>query len=184
MATNNVVFREYSKNPEAVQKRKYRVVQREKRRRSYFVHDYIRTKYPSLFNEANAFYQQLIEKYPAKPDITKTYYFKKWQKGIDQSRTCLMVPHLPILTSAINLQQSPTRSHQQTDDEPNEFNEQEPDEPGEQEPNEPDGPSDEFEQMTLEEIDRAVDQIVSQLQKPLDDEPNEPEVQTHVQEYC
>ena len=98
MATNNNVIRELSQTAGAVQKRRQRVVLREKKRRSFFIHDYIRTKYPDLFTEANELYQQLAEKYPDKADFTKTYYFKKWQKKIDQTRQQLFIPLLPILT--------------------------------------------------------------------------------------
>ena len=101
-------MRELSQNVQAVQKRKYRTVQREKRRRSFFIHDYIRTKYPGIFNEANSMYQMFVEKYPSKPDFTKSYYFKKWQRKIDQTKTCLMIPHLPILASPTTLQQRAT----------------------------------------------------------------------------
>ena len=83
MATNEV----YSQNPEAIRKRKYRLVLKEKKRRSFFVHDYIRMKYPTLYTEANVMYQDLAERYPGRADFTKTYFYKKWQKEIDDSRT-------------------------------------------------------------------------------------------------
>ena len=97
MATTIPLSRELSMNNGAVQKRRYRVVQKEKRRRECFIHEYLRTKYPNIFNEANDVYQTFVEKYPQKNDFTKLYYFKKWQKKIDESRTQLYVPHLPIL---------------------------------------------------------------------------------------
>ena len=98
MATISSVMRELSQNSKAVQKRRYRVVLREKKRRAFFIHDYIRTKYPDLFTEANGVYQELAERYPNKADFTKTYYFKKWQKKIEQTSPKLFIPHLPILT--------------------------------------------------------------------------------------
>ena len=123
-------------------------------------------------------YQQLVEKYPTKPDFTKTYYFKKWQKETDQNRSSLMIPHLPVLTSVRNLHQYAEISHQQADyepDEPNEPDQQEPNEPSEQEPDEQlheqaiqistQEPTYQFEEMSLDEIDQAVEKIVSALQE-------------------
>ena len=91
---------------QAIQKRNYRVVQKEKRRRSFFIHDYIRIKYPELFNEANGMYLQFSDKYPNNPDLTKTYYFKKWKAEMEKSENALMVPHLPVLIPADRLQQT------------------------------------------------------------------------------
>ena len=89
----------------AIEKRNYRVVQREKRRRSFFVHDYIRIKYPQIFNEANGLYLELADKYPGKPDLTKCYYFKKWKKEMTKPIN-IMIPHLPILTPSELLQRT------------------------------------------------------------------------------
>ena len=190
-------MRELSQNVQAVQKRKYRTVQREKRRRSFFIHDYIRTKYPGIFNEANSMYQMFVEKYPSKPDFTKSYYFKKWQRKIDQTKTCLMIPHLPILASPTTLQQRATvqqpeeqatvqqPEEQATVQQPEEqATVQQPEEQGTVQQPEEQGTHDEttiqfneevidsdvqdqtdqFVQMSLEEIDRAVDHIVASLQ--------------------
>ena len=169
-------MRELSQSVQAVQKRKSRSVQREKRRRSFFIHDYVRTKYPGIFNEANEMYQGFVEKYPSKPDFCKTYYFKKWQRKIDESRSCLMLPHLPILTSPDSLHQRAATSHEQATDE-QAPDEQEPEEQapeeqlheeviecGVQNTQQTEETSLQFSQMSLEEIDRAVDQIVTALQ--------------------
>ena len=161
------VIRKLSDNPKAIQKRKNRYLLREKRRRSYFVHDYIRTKYPDMFNEANGMYQVFVEKYPTKPDFCKTYYFRKWQKEIDESRQRIMIPHLPILTSPNNLRKYQATTHEQTTDE------QGSDEPGECEEVNETGvqstveiqESSQFQQMSLDEIDRAVKEIVSSLRE-------------------
>ena len=99
--------------PQAIQKRNYRAVQREKKRRAFFVHDYVRIKYPQVFTEANRMYQQFMDKYPAKPDFTKTYYFRKWATKMDKANKPIMVPHLPILLSPERLQ---TVANQQTPD--------------------------------------------------------------------
>ena len=188
MAASISLMRELSQNVDAVRKRKYRTVQREKRRRAYFIHDYIRTKYPGIFNEANGTYQMFVEKYPSKPDFTKTYYFKKWQRKIDQTKTCLMIPHLPILASPTTLHQRATvqqPEEQVTVQQPEEQGTiQQPEEQGTVQQSEEQGTHDEttiqfneevidsnvqdqtdqFAQMSLEEIDRAVDHIRASLQ--------------------
>ena len=100
--------------PTAIQKRNYRVVQKEKRRRSTFIHHYMRIKHPKLFNEANAIYLELSAKYPGKADLTKTYYFRKWESGILKTQNSrLMVPHLPVLMSSEKLQQTTTNQQVQ-----------------------------------------------------------------------
>ena len=124
MATTIPLSRELSTNKQAVRKRQYRSVQKEKRRRTRFIHEYVRTKYPDIYNEGNVMYQTFVEKYPEKIDFTKLYYFKKWQKKMDQSRTQLYVPHLPILSLPDDLcfnvqeepdqQQPPQQEEQQT----------------------------------------------------------------------
>ena len=183
MATNNPIMRELSQNPQAVQKRNYRVVQREKRRRSFFIHDYVRTKHPDIFNQANEMYQQFVDKYPFRADFTKVYYFKKWQKKIDESRSHLFIPHLPILSSPDTLQRAAT-SHQQSLSEQQQPSEQSPSEqqPGEQQPCEQEPlleerieviesnvqntqeANHEFTGMSLDEMSLAVEEIVTALQ--------------------
>ena len=111
---------------QAVQKRNYRVIQREKRRRSFFIHDYIRTKYPHLFTEANAMYQQFVDKYPGKADFTKSYYLKKWQREMDKTNNPLMIPHLPILMSSDILQQTTTNHPPKVQQQPPEVQQQPP----------------------------------------------------------
>ena len=98
----------------AIEKRNYRVVQKEKRRRSFFIHDYIRIKYPELFNEANGMYLQFSDKYPNRPDLTKTYYFKKWKAEMEKSENVLMVPHLAVLTPVDLLQQTVPKQQAQS----------------------------------------------------------------------
>ena len=173
MATSIPLSRELSQNVRAVQKRQYRSVQREKRRRTFFIHDYVRTKYPGIFNEANSMYQMFVQKYPHKADFTKTYYFRKWQKKMDQTKSCLMIPHLPILTSSATLQQLSTGQQVEEQVQQSEEQVQQPEEQGDEiniqvreEVIESDvqNQTDQFAQMSLEEIDRAVQHIVESIQ--------------------
>ena len=176
--------RELSTNKEAVRKRQQRLVQKEKRRRANFVHEYVRTKYPSIYNEANHMYQTLMDKYPQKFDFTKLYYFKKWQKEIDQSRTQLYVPHLPILFPpkdlCINLaekQEEPDQhqSPQQEQEEPDKHQseQQEEQQSPQQEQQSPQQEQEELQTgvqgdlcsgMSIDEMSIAVEDLVKSLQ--------------------
>ena len=137
MDTTMPLSRELSTNKSAVQKRQYRAVQKEKRR-TYFIHEYVRTKYPNIYNEGNAMYQTFMEKYPQKADFTKLYYFKKWQKKMDESRSQLYVPHLPILFPLEDLchnqQEEPDQQQpeQQEEQQPEQQEEQQPEQQEEQ----------------------------------------------------
>ena len=53
-------------------------------------------------------YQDLAERYPGRADFTKTYFYKKWEKEIDDLRTNppLLQPHLPILSTPEALNQA------------------------------------------------------------------------------
>ena len=82
---------------EAVKKRKYRLEQKEKRRRSFFVDEYVRIKYPQIYTEVSEIYQQMVDKYPGKCDFTKTYYFRKWVDSVNKTDKTLFLPRLPIL---------------------------------------------------------------------------------------
>ena len=120
------LLRELSNNTHAVRKRQYRVVLKEKKRRAFFVHEYVRTKYPNVYTEANSMYQTLVDKYPEKVDFTKLYYFKKWQKKMDQSTIQLYVPHLPILRKDLCMSSEEPQQQQQEEPEQQESERQEP----------------------------------------------------------
>ena len=68
-----------SQSDRAIRERRRRVIQRERRRRAGFVHDYVRVKYATIYNECNSFYQELSEKYPEKLNFTKTIEYKRWE---------------------------------------------------------------------------------------------------------
>ena len=194
-SSSQSVIRQLSQSVQAIQKRRRRVVHREKKRRSFFVHDYVRTKYPGIFNEANGMYQKLVEKYPTKTDFCKTYYFKKWQKKIDEDRSDLMHPYIPVqLISNQNLHKYCSKSTPQNNKQDNQQTTQNNEKDNEQtaQNNEQDkeqvieqvieevieqgtqhnGQDDEqvetntqeFAPMSIDELDRAVDQIITSLQ--------------------
>ena len=73
-----------SLSKKAINERRRRVTQREKRRRTTFVHDYVRVKYATIYNECNGFYQELTEKYPGKIDFTKTREYRRWEAQINE----------------------------------------------------------------------------------------------------
>ena len=75
-----------SQTKKAIEGRRRRVNDREKRRRTVFVHDYVRTKYTEIYGECNMFYYSLLEKYPGKLDLTKTKDYKKWKGQLIDGR--------------------------------------------------------------------------------------------------
>ena len=72
---------------------------KEKRREESFVKRYVELMYPSLYMEIKESYAIFAKKYPSRCDLTKTYFFKKWEKSINPKRSAIFVPHLPILTN-------------------------------------------------------------------------------------
>ena len=91
-----------SNDPEAIRKRKSRGELREKRRKEAFVTKYVQIKHTNIYEKINEAYKEWVEKYSDRYDITKTYYFKKWEKKTrqqqQQQQMQLYVPHLPILS--------------------------------------------------------------------------------------
>ena len=70
---------------------------KEKRREDSFVNRYVQLKYPAVYNEIKESYSMFAKKYPSRCDLTKTYFFKKWEKCVHMKPATLYVPHLPIL---------------------------------------------------------------------------------------
>ena len=100
-----------SDDPEAVRKRVNRECLREKRRQESFVKSYIETKYPNVYAEAIAVYNTFKERYPDKHDITKTYYFRKWEKETKKIiASAYVVPVFPTFTAHPSLPATSTAS--------------------------------------------------------------------------
>ena len=62
--------------PSKSEKRRQREYER---RRDSFETEYVRTKYPKVYDEAVEFYNNLREEYPEKHDLRKTNEFKQWK---------------------------------------------------------------------------------------------------------
>ena len=75
-----VVKRILSNDPESVRKRTNRKQLKEKRRQEAFIKSYVETKYSNVYEEAMKVYNVFKEQYPHRYDITKTYYYRKWEK--------------------------------------------------------------------------------------------------------
>ena len=97
---------------EAIRKRKNRVVLKEKRREDTFVNRYVQIKYPDIYTEIIAVYKSLADNYPGRADLTKTYFFKKWQGENNQTVTQQQLP-LPSTVSQEQQPQSSTVTQQQ-----------------------------------------------------------------------
>ena len=65
-------------------KREYRATQRDRYRRSVFISEYTRKKYPSIYKEADNFYQKLLKQYPTKTKLTACFEFKVWEVGLQK----------------------------------------------------------------------------------------------------
>ena len=76
-----------SQTKKAINERRRRVNEREKRRLNVFVHDYVRTKYTEIYGECNMFYQGLLKKYPEKLNLTKTKEYKKWRSQLTDGKS-------------------------------------------------------------------------------------------------
>ena len=88
-----------SNTSEAVRKRKNRLSLKERRREDKFVNKFIEIKYPDIHARAIDAYKVLVDRYPGRADITKTYMFKKWETETRRKeQRQLYVPFLPILT--------------------------------------------------------------------------------------
>ena len=74
-----------SQTKKAINERKRRTNDREKRRHNVFIEDYIATKYKAIYAECNTFYDQLRGMYPNKLNVTKTYRYRKWKKQIAET---------------------------------------------------------------------------------------------------
>ena len=69
-----------SNDAEAIRKRNNRTALREKRREDSFVNGYVQVKYPEVYMEIKTVYESFKDSYPGRYDLTKTYYYKKWEK--------------------------------------------------------------------------------------------------------
>ena len=116
MASVPTLLPKLKMTPEAIKKRDYRAVEKEKKRRAYFIQDYVRIKYPEVFKEVNAMYLDISKRYPGKSDLTKLYYLKKWEAKMKSQQNDLLVPHLAVLTPPQFLQ--PQSSKEKSDEVP------------------------------------------------------------------
>ena len=83
-----------SQTKKAINQRKKRVIDKQKKCHDVFVRDYISTKYKAIYAECNAAFNELLHAYPNKLDLTKTYRYLKWKRTIENgpSETAESVP--------------------------------------------------------------------------------------------
>ena len=82
-----------------IRKKEARKKLKEKRREEAFAKRYVELMYPTLYDEIKETYAKFVKKYPSRADITKTYYFKKWEKSVVPNQSIIFVPHLPVLSN-------------------------------------------------------------------------------------
>ena len=86
-----------SNNPINIVKKENRKKLKEKRRQESFAKRYVELMYPALYTEIKESYTMFAKKYPSRCDLTKTYFFKKWEKSVIPKQSKIFVPHLPVL---------------------------------------------------------------------------------------
>ena len=86
-----------SNNPINIVKKENRKKLKEKRRQESFAKRYVELMYPALYTEIKESYTMFAKKYPSRCDLTKTYFFKKWEKSVIPKQSNIFVPHLPVL---------------------------------------------------------------------------------------
>ena len=65
----------------------WRQKQRVVKRKTIFVHEYVRAKFNKVYAEAMKFYSQLDQTYPDKKDLCKTTEFRKWRENVTKKST-------------------------------------------------------------------------------------------------
>ena len=102
---NNPLHTTPSNDLNDMRKRKNKNDLKERRREDSFVNKYVQVKHPEIYKRIKTAYENLKDRYPGRPDLTKTYYFKKWEKdnmSTTNQSIQLYVPHLPVLTNLPN----------------------------------------------------------------------------------
>ena len=153
-----------SNTAEAIRKRKNRISLKE-RREDKFVNRFIQIKYPEIHAEAITAYKELVEKYPGRADVTKTYFLKKWETKNTRKEPQLYVPFLPILRDLTgNTTVEVMEEGQQQEERPQTpttvVEEPQPQTPPQQE----EGNNNSCSDMTLDEMSIAVEEIIKALQ--------------------
>ena len=65
----------------------WRQKQRVVKRKTIFVHEYVRAKFDKVYAEAMKFYSQLDQTYPDKKDLCRTTEFRKWRENVTKKST-------------------------------------------------------------------------------------------------
>ena len=112
-------------NIKNIRKKEARKKLKEKRREEAFVKRYVELMYPTLYGEIKETYAKFVKKYPSRCDITKTYYFKKWEKSVVPNQSNIFVPHLPILTNLEQIRNSLSSQDNKLQDPPLQENREE-----------------------------------------------------------
>ena len=113
----NTTPKKVSDSLEAIRKRKNRRDLKERRRKQAFVNNYIENKYPDIYVEISALYEKLAERYPARADLSKTYFYKKWLREnmlpVNQQQPQPSTVNQQPKASTVNRQQSETSTSTQ-----------------------------------------------------------------------
>ena len=75
-------------------KRKWRQVEKNRKRCNAFIAEYTKIKFGNVYHEALSFYKALREMYPNKMDLKKTKEYQSWQKSLENQEPFIIVQHL------------------------------------------------------------------------------------------
>ena len=126
----NTTHKQLSNNSEAIRKRNNRRDLKERRRKHTFVNNYVETKYPHIYVEISGLYENLADKYPGRADLSKTYFFKKWQREtkqpVNQQQPQASIVNQQPQASIVNQQQPQASTVNQQQPQASTVNQQQP----------------------------------------------------------
>ena len=90
-----ITCRKMAENTTMLSKREKRRERERERRVDTFGMEYVRVKYPNIYNEIMNFYKKTQENYPNKCDLRKTQEFKWWKLNQEKKEQATCQPQIP-----------------------------------------------------------------------------------------
>ena len=92
-----ITRRKMAENATSLSKKEKRKERERERRIDTFAMEYVRAKYPKVYNEAMGFYNEIREVYPEKCDLRKTQEFKRWKIKQQEGEQTPKPPQTPAI---------------------------------------------------------------------------------------
>ena len=87
--------RKMAENTRILKKKEQRRERDRKRRVDTFGMEYVRVKYPNIYDESMDFYEKTRENNPDKCDLRKTQDFKRWKLNLERKEQTTCQPPIP-----------------------------------------------------------------------------------------